>query len=347
MEYGLVADLPLTVGSIDLRRRARQTSSGFERVTTTVRLRGEGELGRGEDVTYDTTDHERFATEAVQAADLEGAWRFDDFSTRLGTLDLFPAPPERDAARHYRRWAFESAALDLALRQADTHLGARLDRERDPVRFVASTRLGDPPTTDRLDELIARVPDVAFKLDPTDAWDDTLVAAIPADRVRILDLKGQYQGTDVDQQPNPELYRRVRDGFPDALLEDPALTDRTAPVFEGHEARIAWDLPITGVDSIENLPFAPDWLNIKPSRFGTIESLFGTLSYAAAEGISLYGGGQFELGVGRTHIQLLASLFYPDAPNDVAPSVYNEPDLPARLPGSPIAPRAAPRGLDF
>ena len=34
----------------------------------------------------------------------------------------------------------------------------------------------------------------------------------------------------------------------------------------------------------------------------------------------MYGGGQFELGHGREQIQRLASLFYADGPNDVAPS---------------------------
>ena len=38
----------------------------------------------------------------------------------------------------------------------------------------------------------------------------------------------------------------------------------------------------------------------------------------------MYGGGQYELGPGRLQIQRLASVFYPDGPNDVAPSAYNE-----------------------
>ena len=33
-----------------------------------------------------------------------------------------------------------------------------------------------------------------------------------------------------------------------------------------------------------------------------------------------YGGGQYELGVGRGQIQCLAALFHPDAPNDIAPA---------------------------
>ncbi len=38
----------------------------------------------------------------------------------------------------------------------------------------------------------------------------------------------------------------------------------------------------------------------------------------------MYGGGMGELGVGRGQIELLAAMFHPDAPNDVAPSAYNE-----------------------
>ena len=49
-----------------------------------------------------------------------GAATFGELSDLLGELDLFPgSPPERDPSRHYRRWAFESAALDLALRLLD------------------------------------------------------------------------------------------------------------------------------------------------------------------------------------------------------------------------------------
>ena len=56
----------------------------------------------------------------------------------------------------------------------------------------------------------------------------------------------------------------------------------------------------------------------------------------------MYGGGMGELGVGRGQIELLAALFHADAPNDVAPSAYNEDDPPGGLPASPLD--AAPRG---
>jgi hypothetical protein len=58
----------------------------------------------------------------------------------------------------------------------------------------------------------------------------------------------------------------------------------------------------------------------------------------AEAGIALYGGGQFELGVGRGQLQVLASLFHADAPNDVAPGGYNAPEPQANLETSPLDP---------
>jgi hypothetical protein len=51
----------------------------------------------------------------------------------------------------------------------------------------------------------------------------------------------------------------------------------------------------------------------------------------------MHGGGQFELGPGRGHIQYLASVFHPDTRNDVAPVGHNAPEVPAGLPDSPLA----------
>jgi hypothetical protein len=61
----------------------------------------------------------------------------------------------------------------------------------------------------------------------------------------------------------------------------------------------------------------------------------------------MYGGGQFELGVGRGQIQALASLFYPDAPNDVAPGAYNEGEPRPGLPRSPLRPPVRPLGFSW
>ena len=86
-------------------------------------------------------------------------------------------------------------------------------------------------------------------------------------------------------------------------------------------------------------------LNIKPSRFGPLSRLFECIDASLERGVELYGGGQFELGVGRAQIQEIASLFYPDTPNDVAPPAYNSPEPVAGLPQSPLPP--PPRRAGF
>ena len=78
---------------------------------------------------------------------LEGEWTLGSASATTSlTLELWPQPPEWDAARHYRNWAFESAALDLALRQAGRPLHEVLGLEPQPVRFVNSLGLGKEPS---------------------------------------------------------------------------------------------------------------------------------------------------------------------------------------------------------
>jgi hypothetical protein len=339
--YELVADLPLTVETCELSRCEADTSSGFTRVTTVVELRGEGAVGRGEDVTYDTPDQEALLD--TGAPPLAGEYRFDEFSAALDDAKLFPAPPERPASRQYRRWAFESAALDLALRQAGESLGAALGRSYDPVRFVVSTRLGDPPTAERVRRW-SDIDDHEFKLDPTAAWTDDLVAELSAYPVRVVDLKGYYEGTDVDQEADPALYERVASGFPDAIIEDPGLTEATRPAFEGEEGRVAWDYPITSAEDVRERPFG-DWINVKPSRFGRVETLLDAIAACESAGVGMYGGGQFELGPGRHQIQALASLFYPDGPNDVAPGGFNAPEPREGLPTSPLAVRGPEGGI--
>ncbi|HTR73567.1 MAG TPA: hypothetical protein VMG80_08215, partial [Solirubrobacteraceae bacterium] len=143
----------------------------------------------------------------------------------------------------------------------------------------------------------------------------------------------------------PELYRQIVEAFPEAWIEDPKLTPETEPILEPHLERITWDAPIHSIADIEGLPFVPRTLNIKPSRLGGLQTLLDTYDYCASHDISMYGGGQSELGPGRGQIQYLASLFHPDTPNDVAPAGYNLPEPPADLPGSPLSP--APADLGF
>jgi len=55
----------------------------------------------------------------------------------------------------------------------------------------------------------------------------------------------------------------------------------------------------------------------------------------------MYGGGQFELGIGRVQIQELASLFHAEMPNDVAPAAFNAPEIPQGVQEPPLPPPQA------
>lgn len=340
-----LAELPLQLDSYELEGLQALVSSEFERKSTVIRMYGDGHEGAGEDVTYDAVDHD-----VLQAAGatlpLTGDWTIGSFSEHIAALDLFPSEPQRQVSRRYRVWAFESAALDLALRQADMTLYELLEREPRPVRFVVSLRLGEPPSMEPLRQRLELYPGLRFKLDPTSSWSEELIAELAATRaVESVDFKAYYTGSIVDQAPDPVLYRRVVEALPDAWIEDPALTEETEPVLAAHRERFSWDAQIHSVADIEALKYPPRMVNIKPSRLGGLRNLLDAFDYCSERGIDNYGGGQFELGVGRGQIQYLASLFHADAPNDVAPSGYNLPEPAPGLPHSPLAPATSQSGF--
>jgi hypothetical protein len=325
--------LDLNVEEFTTERKSVDVSTQFTRVTTTVVLGGEGEQGRGEDVTYTAGDHDWFPNLEARGRTTLGA-----LSAELDGLQLFETEPTMPAWADYRRWAFESAALDLALRQNDLSLGAAVKRDYHPVRFVVSTR-GDAFGW------LEHIPGLELKLDPENDWDRPFMERLAATgRVRVLDFKAYYKGTAVDVVPDPVLYAAAVELFPDAVLEDASLDGECGAVLRGQEGRMSFDAPIHSVADVRALPIQPGWMNIKPSRFGTTARLLECIEHCAAQGIHMYGGGQFELGVGRRHIQVLASLFYPDGPNDVAPREYNAGDP---RPGLPQSPLDAPEAVGF
>jgi hypothetical protein len=327
-------DLRVQIDDYAVQRRELVVSPEFTRVTSTVVLHGAGEVGEGEDVTYTPDDHDGFPADLM----LAGTWSLHDYSARLDELVLWGEEPKMEASTDYRRWAFESAALDLALRQAGQSLADVVGRGYRPVRFVASTRRDIEPYRE-LD------PDLEFKLDVDADWNRPLMEELAAtDRVRVLDLKAYYRGTAVDLAPDPELYRTVADVFPSVVIEDPWLEDGCREALAGAEDRLSFDAPIHSWSDVGKLPVEPRWLNIKPSRFGSLRRLLECIDRCEERDIRMYGGGQFELGPGRRQIQKLASVFYADGPNDVAPSEYN--DGPAR-PGLPRSPLPAPDGVGF
>jgi hypothetical protein len=322
--------LPVEVEAIELERLEVQLGE-WTRATTVVRLLGGGHEGVGEDVTYQPE-----LQDDPPRPEVGGSWTLASFSARLEGFDFFGAQKPLDAAaRDYRRWAWESAALDLALRQSGLTLADAIHRRPRPVTYVVSTR------AENVASLLERYPELHFKLDPSRDWSDELFDELEATgRVDTADYKGVFRG-DFGNPPDAELYARVAEAFPRAWLEDPGLNEETDRVLEPHRDRITWDAPIHSLADVEALPFVPKCLNVKPSRFGTLARLFEFYEACESRGIALYGGGQFELGPGRVQIQELASLFHPDAPNDVAPGVFNTTAVPDDAPPSPLTPPRA------
>ena len=97
-------------------------------------------------------------------------------------------------------------------------------------------------------------------------------ALVETGAVNSLDLKGQYKGTPVDVETDPELYRMVIESFPDAWLEDPDVNDETKPLLDPVSDRVTWDAPIHSVADVLAMPWQPRMVNIKPSRFGPLST---------------------------------------------------------------------------
>ena len=335
--YGRLAGLPVEIEAVELRRLTSAFSPTFARVTTCVVLSGRGHEGEGEDVTPFQAAHDGVVRLAAEPG-LRGAFTLAMFARRLAELDLYPGvqlPPGFPST--FRGWGFESAALDLALRQTGVSLGEVLDRRSQPVRFVNSPLLGGDPVG-VISRRLEIQPGLRFKLDPSPAWSDDVVAKLAATgAVDVVDLKGQYPPqAPVAVAAEPRLYARIARGLSGAWLEDPGLGNGCREALEPYLDRVTWDLPVRDPRDIDSLPIPPRAINVKPARLGTLRRLFGTYDLCDARRLPMYGGGMGEIGPGRAQNQYLASLFHPDAPNDLAPVPYNEAELASDLPASPL-----------
>jgi L-alanine-DL-glutamate epimerase-like enolase superfamily enzyme len=339
-----LAQLPVVIESYELERLSATASYGFRRVTTLLRLLGDGEEGLAEDVSP-FEDEANTLHVLGPVVPLAGEWTLGSLSEHLAKVDQWPIAPAWDVMRRWRNWAFEAAALDLALRQAGRALHEVLGREPRPVRFVNSLGLGEPPTFAAIRRRLDHHPALRFKLDAHPAWTPELIdELVDTAAVEIVDFKGQY-GLDVeDEQALLDMYGRVVKAFPDALLEDAHDRPELTALLAG-EDRIAYDAPIHAPADLDATPLRPRAVNIKPCRVGDLRTLLDLYATCEARGLVTYGGGMGELGVGRDQIQLLAALFHPDGPNDTAPGGYNT-DAPApELPDSPLDPAPAPTGF--
>jgi hypothetical protein len=211
---------------------------------------------------------------------------------------------------------------------------------------VNSLGLGKEPSIEPVRRRLARSPAVRFKLDAEATWAPALVDEVAATgSVDTIDFKGQYGFEVKDPEALSALYDHVLAAFPDAYLEDPHDLPEIAQRLGDQLERVSYDAPIHGAEDIGATPLAARVVNVKPSRIGSLRALFAVYARCARERRPMYGGGMGELGVGRGQIELLAALFHADAPNDVAPSAYNEDDPPGGLPASPLAPRPEATGF--
>ena len=159
--YAHVAELPLIIERCELQPIVRDTTSGFTKVSTVVRLSGADHVGEGEDSRGTRSTRSGSFGRGGELSWLHGTRTFDEFSRLLALANLFPVRPIRESAYYYRRWAFESAALDLALRQNGVSFQHAVGRRARPVNFVASVRIGDPPDLAILRAWLGEDPDCA------------------------------------------------------------------------------------------------------------------------------------------------------------------------------------------
>ena len=129
--YDSLRSLPLHIDGYYLEPLEREVARGFTLRRTVVVLHGRGEEGRGEEVDYDPAQQTRFQEQGGETA----ARRRAHARSRSRLL--------QSGQTEYRRWALESAALDLALaavravaRRRDRASGAaaslrRLDARRE------------------------------------------------------------------------------------------------------------------------------------------------------------------------------------------------------------------------
>jgi hypothetical protein len=347
----------VTIEGISTSQLQLGGATAFTRITTIVELAGAGEAGRGEDISYSGDTQALLPAAYERREDLVGEWTIGSLAAHLDQAPLVPGDGENmDDKPGFHRWALESAALDLALRQRGTDLATLAGVEWQPVRTSLSMGLGSAPSAEVVRRWLERDASITFKLDVNKEWDHDLVAELAGHGAAVssIDFKGLYSGPWIDNDYSAVLYASIADGLPDALLEDAKLdADVLDALDEDALVRLSWDYPITKPEDVPGLSgstarfsdLRPGAVNIKPSRFGSLERLLGTIIRCDDEGIPCYAGGQFELGIGRTQVQSIASLCFPDAPNDCAPVMYHSATPDAD--DVPFGPVTVPSGVGF
>ena len=145
------------------RRRTCRATSSASRRSSTCAATARRASARTSSTTPSTTRSPRRRARRCRSPATGRCARSPSTSRRSTSS---PRSPQRDVSRLYRTWAYESAALDLALRQAGQPLHAVLGREPRPLTFVVSLRLGEPPTLEPITQPPGALPDAALQARP-------------------------------------------------------------------------------------------------------------------------------------------------------------------------------------
>lgn len=299
-----LAALPVVVDEVAVETRSVEVPGyygGAPRPSGVVTLVGGGVVGRGENVGWTPADQARFA---AVAPGLVPAGR-----TTIGALS---DRLRRRWAEPYHRAAVEGAAIDLALRQAATNPFVLSGRPPSPVAFCRSlNETADPVTS--VAAVIEADPGARIKVDcPPEGWPEATWKALAATgRVVVVDFKRSGASERV-----VEAHRHV----PAAWLEDPPVEALALPARDARwTARISLDGHVSGAADLEWPPLPPAAVNVKAPRVGGWLEALACLEGCRRRGWATYVGGMFEVSVGRAQARVLASLYCPDAWNDLAP----------------------------
>lgn len=331
-----IRDLPVEVSRFTAVARdgTMRLADGRPRRCSLVAAAHEELVGLGEDVSFGAGVHPTLGGDLGRLDGLLGRRAFGELAEALDGVDLGPPGAFGDLLPRFRRWAVESASLDLCLRQNGGTLPSLLGLEPMPLEFVSSRRLDWSGWAAELDALRGRTPAVALKVNFDSCWNGEVVRQLASGlRVSVVDFKVPFDRPRVSRDD----LRLVLDGLPGAIVEDPGLDPSTLDLVQAARDRLAFDLPLRDVADLDRLELRPAAVNLKPARIGSLRGLSAWYARAADEGLGVYGGGWAEQFVGRGQAQLLASLLHPSGPNDLAPAAYNAPCPPGSdLPASPL-----------
>ena len=289
---------------------------------TVVVLHGRGEEGRGEEIDYDPAQQALFQERGGELP-LHGEHTLESFSLLSLRADRLPplgvrvggarsrAAPGRAVARGGDRPRAAAAAL------------RRLDAHREACRAGSrSTRSCASSST------------------PTDDWTDEVIATLG--RVETADFKGLYRGA-FGCAARRRALRPGRARVPRRLARGSRADARDLGGARRRTATGSRGTPAS-TSGATSRRFRSGRGCSTASRRASARCGGSSTSTtrAPARGSGSTAAVSSSSGPGRGQIQLLASLFHPDAPNDVAPSGYNAAEPVAGLPVSPLEPAPGP-----